>query len=331
MAQSSQGFQAQVNTVPAPGVEGDFSSLNPFFMFPAGPGGLVAGDSLLSGGAGGVIVGRFAWASGNLLDPDNAPTVINNFGTGNPIGIVPRRQQGLITTFLAEASLVVPTGIGVAVCSAGDLWVLNRGTGQALIGQKCYARFTDGGATFAATGSPTTGASSTSTGSLAPATSSVTGSITGNVMTVSAVGSGTLYRGTTLSGTNVATGTKIVSQLSGTAGGVGTYAVSIGEQSAASTTISGTYALLTLGTVSGGTFAINDVITGTGVTAGSTITDSITGGGTGGTMVVDPSQTVSGQTISVSALNVETGWYAQSSGAANELVKISRLPPLGAV
>ncbi len=194
------------------------------------------------------------------------------------------------------------------------------------------AIFANGGTRFGVTGTPATGASSTSSGSLAPATSSVTGSISGNVMTVTVVGSGTLYRGTTLSGTGVATGTKIVSQLSGTPGGVGTYAVSIGEQNATSTTISGTYALLTLGTVSGGTFAIGDVITGTGVTAGSTITDNITlSGGTGGTMVVDPTQTVSGQAISVSALDAETGWYSQSSGAPGEIVKVSRLPPLGAV
>lgn len=329
MALSSAGFQSQVNTVPAPGVEGDFASLNPFYEFPAGPGGMVSGDSLASGGAGGVLVGRFVWPGLTLLDPDNAPTVVNNFGTGVPMGIVGRRQSGLITVFLQEASLLVPTGLPVGVITAADLWVLNRGTTQALTGQKAYAIFLNGGARFGVTGTPTTGASSTSTGSLAAATSSVTGSISGNVMTVTAIGSGVLYNGTTLSGTGVATGTKIVSQITGTRGGVGTYAVSIGEQAAASTTISGTYALLTLGTVTLGTFAINDVITGTGVTAGSTITDSITGGATGGTMVVDPTQAVSGQVISVAALDAETGFYAQSSGGVGELVKVSKLPAIG--
>ena len=65
----SSGFQSQVNGVPVPGIEGDFSSLNPFYTFPAGPGGLVAGDSLSSGGAGGVLVGRFVWPSYSILDP----------------------------------------------------------------------------------------------------------------------------------------------------------------------------------------------------------------------------------------------------------------------
>lgn len=324
---ASSGFQALANTVPAPGVEGDFASLNPMYFFPAGPGGMVAGDSLISGGLGGVLVGRFAWPENNFLDPDNAPTVVNNFGSGAPMGLITRRQTGLITLFLNEAALVVPTGLGVSVCTAGDLWVVNRGTTQALIGQKVYANFSTGAARFGASGSPTTGASSTSSGSLAAATSQVTGSITGNVLTVTAVGSGTLYLGTTLSGTAVASGTKVAAQLSGTRGGIGTYALNIGEQTvAAGTVINGTYGLLTLGTVTSGPFAIGNVLTGTGVTAGSVITDSITGGATGGTMVVDPTQVVSGQVISVSAVDYETPWYAQSSGAAGEIVKISRLP-----
>jgi hypothetical protein len=52
---------------------------------------------------------------------------------------------------------------------------------------------------------------------------SVTGSITGNVLTVSAVGSGTLYVGNMIKGTGITANTVIMSQLSGTTGGVGTY------------------------------------------------------------------------------------------------------------
>ena len=325
MAQSSQGFQSAVNTVPAPGVEGDFNTLNPFSFYPAGPGGLVCGDSKLSGGAGGLVVGRWAWPENNYLDTDNAPTVVNNFGTGIPIGLVPRRQQGLITVFLAEASLVIPTGNMVGILSSGDVWVVNRGSTQALIGQKAYAAFADGSTSFAATGTPTTGASSSSTGSLAPEVFSVTASVSGNVMTVSAVGSGTVYPGSTL--TSGATG-QVSVQLSGAAGGVGTYALSVGEQSVASTTVAGGYTLFTAGTVTSGTFAVNDVIGGTGTTSGSVVTYIIAGGGTtGSTMVVSPyNQTNSGEVIAVTAINAETGFYAVSSGAVGEIVKIVRTP-----
>lgn len=68
------------------------------------------------------------------------------------------------------------------------------------------------------------------------AQASVTASISGSVMTVSAVGSGTLYRGNLLSATGIAAGTMILAQLTGTTGGTGTYLVS-GSQTLASTTI----------------------------------------------------------------------------------------------
>lgn len=324
MAQSSQAFQAQVNQLPAPGLVGTPASLNPQYYYPAGPGGLVAGDD--GPRDGGVLVGRFAWLQQNYLNSDNQPIIVNNFGSGVPDGIIPNNLQGLITVFLKEASLLLPTGLPVGLKTAGDIWVVNGGSTYCQAKMKAYAAFGDGSISFAATGSPTTGAAG-ATSTVAATTFSVTGSISGNVLTVSAVGSGTVVAGATISGTGVASGTKVVAQLSGTAGGAGTYAVSIAEQAAASTTITGTYGLLTLGTVTGGTFAVNSVISGSGVTSGSVLTQLVSGtGGTGSTFVVDPSQTVGSTTISVAAINAETGWYAQSSGGAGEIIKISRLP-----
>lgn len=75
-------------------------------------------------------------------------------------------------------------------------------------------------------------------------TASVTASIAaatgGNpgILTVTVVGSGTLYPGMALAGTGVTKGTKILSQISGTTGGVGTYYVDI-SQTVSSTTITG--------------------------------------------------------------------------------------------
>lgn len=68
------------------------------------------------------------------------------------------------------------------------------------------------------------------------ADASVTASITGGIMNVTAVGSGTLYVGNTIKGTGVPSGTVILGQLSGTTGGVGTYLVST-STTVASTTI----------------------------------------------------------------------------------------------
>lgn len=309
------GFQTAVNTVPAPAVAGDFASTNPRASVLAGPGGLVAG-------AAGVTVGRFAWATAPL-DADGAPAVVANTGVGAPTGFVHREQTGLITTYLADASMVIPKGFAMTLMASGDYWVVNDGASEALVGQKAYANFADGKVTFAATGSATQGASVT--GAIAASTGSFTGSITGNILSITAVGSGVAVVGGTLSGTNVATGTQIVSQLTGTPGGIGTYEVNIGEQSAASTTISETYGTMTVSAVGSGTLAVGDALAGSGVAAGTSITALGTGTGGTGTYIVN-NNTVVGSTTITAALNVETKYTAMSTGLPGELVKISSQP-----
>jgi len=58
---------------------------------------------------------------------------------------------------------------------------------------------------------------------------SFTGSITGTTMTVTAVASGKIRPGHTITGTTVALGTTVVSQVSGTTNGIGDYTVSISQ------------------------------------------------------------------------------------------------------
>lgn len=311
------GIQTQVNVVPAPGIVGSFYSENPRYSVPAGPGGIVAG-------AAGLVVGRFAWLQSSLIDPDNAPIIANNFGLGAPAGILHNENQGLITTFLADASLVLPGGFMADLLSGGDLWVTNDGTTYAQQLMKAYANLTNGKVSFAATGSPTQAASTTA--SIAASTFSVTGSIAGNVMTVTAVGSGVVVPGATISGTGVSTGNQIVSQLSGTAGGIGTYAVSIAEQAvAAGTTISGTYGTMTVTAVGSGTVVVGGILSGTNVVAGTQITALGTGTGGNGTYIVNNNTVVVSTTIT-ETLTVETKWIAMSGGAAGEIVKLSAQP-----
>lgn len=321
------GFQTSAGYNPAPAVAGDFASTNPRATVLAGPGGLVAGIL-------GLIVGRFAWTSDAIADADGAPAAANNFGSGPVAGFVHREQQGLITQYLQEATMLVPAGFPVTVFDAGDFWMKNDGATQALPGQKAYANFSDGKATFAAAGAPS-GAVATAWG-IAAATASVTASIAGNIMTVTAVGSGTLYPGSVLSGTGVAAGSAIVTQLTsaetdGSLGKKGTYSVSIPEQNVVSETITTTYGLLTLTTVSSGNFGVGDTLTGAtaGVSAGTAITQFITGtGGSGSTAAVNLTQTSGngGQGNLTGAINVETKWYCRSSGLPGELVKISSNP-----
>lgn len=311
------GFQTQVYPQPAAGVAGDRASQNPLFSYDAGPGGLVAGSSL--------FVGRFAWVSGNI-DPNGTPTVANSFGAGAPDGFVMRQQQGLQTTYLAFAGMQIVPGFQTELMTGGDFWVVNDGASEALMGQKAYANLADGKVTFAAAGAPTQAASVTA--SVAASTFSVTGSIANDVLTVTAVGSGVVVAGGTISGTGIATGTKVLSQLSGAVGGIGTYRVSIPEQTVASTTVSGTYGTMTVTAVGSGALAINQIIAGAGVVAGTKITQFGTGLGGTGTYIVDNNTVVGSTTITTNA-NVETAFFARSTGLNGEIVKISKYTTAG--
>lgn len=327
------GFQRQVNTTQAPGLPGDFASANPRKTVLAGEGALVAGQGVLAGVLQqGVVVGRFGWLSYQYADSDNAPAVVDNFGTGLPAGLVHRSQEGLIALNVISdlATQMLPKGYQITLFDSVDMWVRNDGAAACTVGMKAYASYADGSVSFAAANS-TVGGGSGSASSVAPATFSVVGSISGNVMTVTTVNSGTLYAGAAISGTNVTSGSKIVEQLTstevgGVLGGKGTYAVSIPNQSAASTTISGTYGVLTVGGTVTGTFGPGMLLSGGTVSAGTKVYQQLTGTtGVAGTYVVDPTQTVSSAALSAVG-SIETKWYARSYGAVGEVVKISDTP-----
>jgi hypothetical protein len=321
------GWQTQVYDQPAAFIAGNRTSQNPIFSYDAGPGGLVAGSSL--------FVGRFAWVT-QPLDPNGTPSIANSFGNGAPNGFLMLNQQALNTTYLSFAGMQVNPGAQTALMIGGDFAVVNDGTTEAEYGQKAFAYVATGKVTFATAGTVFGGASATSS-SIAASTFSVTGSIAGSLMTVTVVGSGTVVAGASISGTSIPTAPapQIVSQvtplLAGeTAGGVGRYNLNVGEITAASETISGTYGTLTIGTATG-TFAVGDVLTGTNVVTSppTVITQNLTGtGGTGGTMVVNNNTVVSSTTITAS-LAVETKFFARSTGLPGEAVKISSTTDAG--
>lgn len=307
-------FQTQVYVQPTMAIAGDFASTNPRFVVDAGPGGLVAGTNL--------FVGRFAWTT-PPLDPNGTAQIANCNGSGSVTGFVHREQQGIFTAYLQEVSMQIAQGFPITLFSGGDFWVVNSGSGEATVGMKAYANFSNGLVTFAATGSPTQNATSTAS-TIAAATASVTASISGNIMTVTAVGSGTLYPGSLLT-SGAASGTTLGQQISGTTGGIGTYYVSIPEQTVASTTIGTSYGLLTIGGTVTGSYGIGSVITGGGTATGTIITALGTGTGGAGTYIVNLTQTVNSAALDANG-NVETKWIAMSAAAAGELIKISSHP-----
>lgn len=308
-------------------VAGDFCDANPRATVDAGPGGLIAGPN-------GVTVGLFAWIAGYPIDPDGTGQQVNNSGAGVPSGFVARPgNPALITQFLADASLLVQAGFPLTLHSAGGFWVKNDGTNIALVGQKAYANNGTGKVRFGATGAPTVGGSGT-VSSIAAATGTATGSISGNILTITGTTAGTvLVVGATITGNAgsaggdaVAAGTTIVKQLTGSIGGIGTYAVSVGGQNVTSTTINGAWGVLTVGGTVTGAFTLGGVVGGTGVVAGTTIVSLGTGTGGAGTYNVSPSQAMSNSNVTENS-DVETKWVAASQGRSGELVKMTSWQP----
>jgi hypothetical protein len=322
------GFQTQVYDQPAAAVAGNRASQNPLFSYDAGPGGLIAGSSLFTG--------RFAWVT-QPFDPNGAPTVANSNGGGFPDGFLMNEQQALQPGYLSYFGSQVQPGFECTLQIAGDFWVVNDGTVEAQYGMKAFAYVATGKVAFAAAGTVFGGASSTGS-TIANTTFSVTGSIAGNLMTVTAVGSGTIVNGSSISGTGIPTSPapKVVSQvtplLAGeTTGGVGRYNLNVAEITAASETISGTYGTLTLGGASTVPFAVGDVVTGTGITAVTKVSQILTGtgGGAGDTVAVDNNTVVSSPATMTASIAVETKFYCRGTALVGEIVKISSTPNAG--
>ena len=204
MSHGSNGFQPQVNNQPGVAAEGDFGDANIRATVIAGSGMFVATGAV----PGFVNVGKFAWG-------DQATGFASSTYQGSAtakIGFVHRRSSlALIVNFLAPEVMSLQPGQSPTLFEKGSFWTRNTGS-DAVIGQKAFANFADGSVYFAAHGTSTQVASVT--GSIAVST---------GILTVTFVGSGTLSPGDVLSGVNVPPGTAIVSQLTGTIGGLGTY------------------------------------------------------------------------------------------------------------
>lgn len=305
-------FQTQVNLQPAPAVNGDFASANPRISMLAGPGALVAGT-------GGCTIGTFGWV-------DTTQTYAYNKGSGAPDGFIGRQGNfALITQFLAEYGNVIPQGLEVTLYTGGDFWVLNSGANEVLVGMKAYANNGTGLVTFGATGSPPAAVSG-ATGAVTAGTGSATGTIVDNILTLTGAITGAFVVGGLISGTNVASGTRIMNQLSGNGtSGTNTYVVSIPGQSVASTTISETHGILTVTVAGTGNFGVGQIIAGGTIAAGTYITSLGTGTGGTGTYFLSNNTTSSSGTVT-STGGTETKWIAQSYAAPGELVKMTSWP-----
>ena len=299
------GFQTQVQRELAPAVEGDFPSMNPRSFVLAGPAGLVAGST-------GVTVGRFAW-----VDSDGVTAYSRGTANRAPDGVVPREYNALITQYLGESSMTVPTGFMVELMNSGDIWVLNTGPSACVVNDAVYATYATGAIT---TGSAATGASVT--GSIG-ATFTATAGVDTTQLVVTSV-TGLISIGEEVSGTGITAGTTILSQVSGTTGGAGTYQLSA-TNTATAATVTSFGNVLKVTAVGSGALYVGDPISGSGVPSGAVLASQVSGAanGIGVYTITIPATAYAASTTVTVVGGVLTNFKCKSAAAVGELVKIS--------
>lgn len=160
---------------------------------------------------------------------------------------------------------------------------------------------------------PVVGATTTS--SIAISTATITGSLNDFILIVTAASGAPIVPGTIITGAGIVAGTRITSQLTGTTGGIGTYAFTASAaQTIASEAITGTYGTMTVTAVASGTVAVGQTVSGGTTTAGTLITGLGTGTGLTGTYYVTPSQTVVSAALTCSSTPI-TVTFDSVSGA----------------
>lgn len=124
------GFPKTINYNWAAGFPGGIASANPRRS-------AIPGDLGFRSGAGGVTVGAFGWVQADGVTVLNKPV-----GTEAPTGFVLRDQTALITAYLAESTMLLPSGFNVQLMTGGDYFA--TATTEATPGQAVYASSTDG-------------------------------------------------------------------------------------------------------------------------------------------------------------------------------------------
>ena len=153
--------------------------------------------------------------------------------------------------------------------------------------------------------------------SIVPVSVSFTGSVNGVFLQVTSVSSGSIEPGAQISGTGITSGVQIVRQLNGTPGGAGLYVLFVGAGSASSETVTESYGVLTVGSVTSGTVAVGQEVKGPGVLPLTAIDSNLSGNGPGSTWLVNNAQTVAGETMTLTATPLAVNSVSNVGATAN--------------
>ena len=137
--------------------------------------------------------------------------------------------------------------------------------------------------------------------SITPVSVSFSGSLNGYYLQVTSVSSGSIELGAQISGPGIAAGSLIINQLDGTPGDAGLYSLFIVGGTTSSETMTESYGVLTVGSVTSGAVAVGEEVTGAGVLPLTAIDDNLSGSGPGSTWLVNNAQTVAGENMTMNA------------------------------
>lgn len=279
-------FQDRVNLVQAPAVEGDFASANPRAVvlapadgFVAGPNGVTVGQfawvapdgrTVNSFGEGNVaptgyvhrdqqaLITQYLGEASNVIPPGFPVTLFDagdfydllqagSSGVVNGSAVYARFSDGAAVSSLpAGASATGSSGATMTGVLAAGVLTASAVTGLISVGDTLTGVGVTAGTTILSQLTGTAGGAGTYQTSGTETLASVTMTCFGNVLDVTAVGSGVLAVGDAISGTGIPSGATIQSQVSGAIGGVGIYTMDIPATAyAASTTITVVAGILT--------------------------------------------------------------------------------------
>ena len=237
--------------------------------------GITAGTTITGLGSGSGSTGTYT------VNTSQTVTFVTINGSSTVLNVTAAASGALVVgDFLSGQGVLTNTKIATFSTGTGGVGKYTVNIAQQILPQ------------IISTFSNTTGTYTISTAQNVVSTTITT---TSNYLNLSVLAGGLFSIGDALSGTGVTSGTTIISYGTAT-GGVGSYGLSI-AQTVSPTTISATSNVLNVTAVSAGFVSVGDVVQGTGVTGGTTVTAFGTGTGGVGTYVVSASQLVASTAI----------------------------------
>lgn len=311
-------FQREVHSTVSPGVVGGRASANPTATYDAGPGALVAGQA--------AIVGLFHW----VKDDGSIESICPTTPLSVPQGFLANELQAIITVWMGESALAIPTGLPVTLFTRGDFWA-QATFAPSVRDEKVFVnKF--GQVLSAPAGSfPTVDVSNTGVMTSARIDNGTAGTV-GNTVTV-ATGSGLEVGQALQDPSTLQIVGYLTEQVSGTPGGAGVYTLNQNAHypAASAFTIIGnsptgfvgtaTFAtnVMTVVSTTSGAPSVGQFVQSAGVAAGTYITvDNLDGTYD---LSTSPGTITPAQAAETSGW-IETPWSIKSDQNAGDLVKI---------